>query len=147
MFITIKKQFYLVIKIDVLLLVPLYEIRLTGGQTLHVVFKLSQVTGAQPLTDDLLDVPVFPKEILQINKRLQSKGEVGEWLQGLHLWGERIPGEVGDGEIQRSDVEIFNEERLVLQAADKVEEFLVCLLSNPSDNSLPRLFRLLQQAL
>ena len=76
MFITIKKQFYLVIKIDVLLLVPLYEIRLTGGQTLHVVFKLSQVTGAQPLTDDLLDVPVFPKEILQINKRLQSKGEV-----------------------------------------------------------------------
>ena len=138
---------YLVIKIDVLLLVSLYEIRLIGGQTLHVAFKVSQIIGAQLLTDDLLDVPVFNKEILQVHKWLQSEREVGERLQILQLWRERIPGEVEDGEVQPSDVEIFNEERLVLQAAHKVEEFRVSLLSNPSDYSLPRLFRLLQQAL
>ena len=93
---------------NVLLLFSLHEISLSGSQSIHMLLKVLQLSGPDVITDDLLNVDIFDEQVLEIHKRLESQRKVGQRLQLLDISSERIFREVQDGEIQSSDVKIFN---------------------------------------
>ena len=99
---------------NVLFLFSLHEVSLSGSQSSHMPLKILQLCGPDVITDDLLYVDVFDEQVLEVQEGLESERKVGERLQFLDIGSEWIIREVEDGEVQGSDVEIFDDEGLVL---------------------------------